>query len=143
MILYLDASALVKRYIAENDSEQVNRWIGAAEMVVTGLITRVEVAAAIARAQRMKILTQEDTSAALRLFRSEWESFQRLPITENTVIRGDFLACNHNLRGFDATHLASALIWQEALGLPVTLVTFDGQLLQAAKAENLGFLPSG
>lgn len=142
MILYLDASALVKRYIAENNSEQVNSWIGAAEMVVTGLITRVEVAAAMARAQRMKILTQEEASAALGLFRSEWESFQRLPITENTVIRGDFLACNHNLRGFDATHLASALIWQEALGLPVTMLTFDGQLLQAAKAENMGFLPS-
>jgi uncharacterized protein len=143
MILYLDASALVKRYIAENNSEQVNGWIGAAEMVVTSLITRVEVAAAIARAQRMKIITQEDATAALRLFRSEWESFQRLPITENTVMRGDFLACDHNLRGFDATHLASALIWQESLGLPVTLATFDGQLLQAAKEANLRFLPSG
>jgi uncharacterized protein len=143
MILYLDASALVKRYIAENNSEQVNGWIGAAEMVVTSLITRVEVTAAIARAQRMKIITQEDATAALRLFRSEWESFQRLPITENTVMRGDFLACDHNLRGFDATHLASALIWQESLGLPVTLATFDGQLLQAAKEANLRFLPSG
>ena len=53
MILYLDASALVKRYIAEHASEQVNAWIGEADIIVTTLITRVEVASAIAGAQRM------------------------------------------------------------------------------------------
>ena len=141
MILYLDASALVKRYIAENSSEQVNGWIGAADMVVTGLITRVEVAAAIVRARRMKIIEPEEAAAALHLCRSEWESFQRLPITENTVLRGDFLACKHHLKGLDATQLACALIWQETLGLPVTLATFDGQLIQAAKEVNMGVLP--
>lgn len=141
MILYLDASALVKRYIAENESERVNAWIGSADMVVTGLITRVEVAAAIARVQRMKMIVSEEAVAALRLFRSEWESFHRLPITENTVVRGDLLACEHNLRGYDAIHLACALIWQEALGLPVTLATFDMQLMQAAKDVRMDFLP--
>jgi len=142
MILYLDASALVKRYIAENSSEQVNGWIDAADMVVTCIITRVEVAAATACAQRMKIISSDEAAAALRLFRSEWESFQRLPINENTVMRGDFLACEYNLRGFDATHLACALIWQETLSLPVTLATFDGQLVQAAKEVKMEILPS-
>jgi predicted nucleic acid-binding protein len=49
VILYLDASALVKRYIQEKASQDVNTWIETADMVVTGLLTRVEVAAAIAR----------------------------------------------------------------------------------------------
>ena len=43
MILCLDASALVKRYIQEKASQDVNAWIEAADMVVTGLITRIEV----------------------------------------------------------------------------------------------------
>jgi uncharacterized protein len=141
MILYLDASALVKRYIAESDSERVNTWIASAEMVLTGLLTRVEVAAAISRVQRMRMISSEEAAAALRVFRSEWESFHRLPITENTVVRGDFLACEHNLRGYDATHLACALIWQETLGQPVTLATFDMQLIQAAKDVKMDFLP--
>ncbi|OGO13151.1 MAG: hypothetical protein A2030_06505 [Chloroflexi bacterium RBG_19FT_COMBO_50_10] len=71
MILYLDAGALVKRYIQEKASLDVNAWIKAAEMVVTGLITRVEVAAAIARAGRMKLITPDESLAALRQFRSE------------------------------------------------------------------------
>jgi predicted nucleic acid-binding protein len=142
VILYLDASALVKRYIQENDSEKVSAWIEAAEMAVTSLITRVEVAAAIARLGRMNLISAEEALAALRQFRSEWESFQRLPVTENTVIRGDALAVEHNLRGFDATHLACALIWQETLGLPVTLASFDGQLIQAARAAGMACLPA-
>jgi predicted nucleic acid-binding protein len=141
VILYLDASALVKRYIQENDSERVNAWIDAAEMVVTGLITRVEVAAAIARAGRMNLISPDEALSSLRQFRSEWESFQRLPISENTVIRGDALAYRHNLRGYDATHLACALIWQETLGMPVTLASFDGQLIEAARNEMMASLP--
>ena len=141
MILYLDASALVKRYIQEKASEDLNAWIDAAEMVVTGFITRVEVAAAIARAGRMKLISPDETLAALRQFRSEWESFQRLPISENTVIRGGDLAIEHNLRGYDAMHLACALIWQETLGMPVTLASFDSQFIEAARNVNMASLP--
>ena len=142
MILYLDASALVKRYIQENASQDVDAWIEAADMAVTGLITRVEVAAAIARAGRMKLITTDETLAALRQFRSEWESFHRLPVTENTVARGDTLAVEHNLRGYDAIHLACALIWQETLGRPVTLASFDGQLIEAARVIQMAYLPA-
>lgn len=142
MILYLDASALVKRYVQEKGSEQVNAWIGGAEMVITGLITRVEVSAAIARAGRMNLISPEQALAAISKFRLEWESFIRLPITENTVIRGDALACDYNLRGYDATHLACALIWQETLGAPVTLASFDSQLIEAAREVRMAYLPS-
>jgi predicted nucleic acid-binding protein len=142
MNLYMDASALVKRYIQENGSQDVKAWIEAADMVLTGLITRVEVAAAIARASRMNLISPDESLAALRLFRSEWESFYRLPITENTVVRGDSLAVEHDLRGYDATHLACALIWQETLGMPVTLASFDSQLIEAAKRVNMSCLPA-
>jgi len=142
VILYLDASTLVKCYVQEEASQDVNAWIEADDMVVTGLITRVEVAAAIARAGQMKLITQDETLAALRQFRTEWESFHRLPITENTAVRGDALAVEHNLRGYDVTHLACALIWQETLGMPVILASFDGQLTEAARGVQMAYLPS-
>jgi predicted nucleic acid-binding protein len=142
MNLYLESSALVKRYIREKSSQDVNSWIEAADMVVTGLISRVEVAAAIARAGRMKLISPDEALAALHQFRSEWESFHRLPITENTVARGDSLAVEHDLRGYDATHLACALIWQETLGMPVTLASFNSHLIEAAKRVNMTCLPT-
>ncbi len=90
----------------------------------------------------MKFITLDESLAVLRQLRSEWESFHRLPITENTVARGDSLAVEYDLRGYDATHLAWALIWQETLGMPVTLVSFDSQLIEAAKAVKIAYLPS-
>ena len=57
-------------------------------------------------------------------------------------MRGDALAVEHNLRGYDATHLACALIWQETLGLPVTLASFDGQLIEAARGVQMIYLPA-
>lgn len=142
MILYLDASALVKRYIQDKASQDVGTWIKAADLVVTGRITRVEVAAAIARAGRMKLIPADETLAVLRQFRSEGESLQRLLINKSTVARGDVLAVAHNLRGYDAIHLAWVLIWQETLGVPVTLATFDSQLIEVARRVHLRYLLS-
>jgi hypothetical protein len=79
---------------------------------------------------------------ALRQFRLEWESFHRLPITENTVARGDVLAVEHKLKCNVATHLACALIWQETLGAPVTLASFDSQLIEAARGVRMAYLPT-
>jgi hypothetical protein len=75
-------------------------------------------------------------------FRSEWESFQRLPVTGNTGVRGDALVVEHNLRGYDATHLACMLIWQETLGMPVTLASFDNHLIVAARGVQMVWLPA-
>ena len=56
MILYLDASALVKRYVAEPGSAEVSEAISRAEAIGTALISRAEVAAALAKAVRGKAL---------------------------------------------------------------------------------------
>jgi hypothetical protein len=57
-------------------------------------------------------------------------------------MRGDALAVEHNLRGYDATHLACALIWQETLGTPVTLASFDSQLIETARVVRMTCLPA-
>ena len=141
MILYLDASALVKRYVQEAGSVDVNAWIDNAQLLTTGLVTRVEVAAAIARLMRMKVVERNDAERIVNVFREEWESLVRLPIMDTTVARADRLAWQHGLRGYDAIHLASALIWRETLARPVHLATYDRGLWQAGKVEGLLMLP--
>jgi uncharacterized protein len=141
MNLYLDTSALVKRYVEERGSEDVLDWIELAETIGTGLITRAEVAAAITRATRLKHLTVQISDKALDKFRLEWDSFHRLPINEVLIARADFLACQHDLRGYDAIHLATALIWQESLMLPVTLATYNLELASSGRKFGLKVLP--
>ncbi|CBE69793.1 MAG: type II toxin-antitoxin system VapC family toxin [Candidatus Methylomirabilis oxygeniifera] len=141
MIAYLDASALVKRYVAEADSAEVGELIDQAAVVGTAIISRAEVAAAMAKAVRMALLTREEGVSALQFFSGEWESLIRLQMTEVLVSRAASLAWDYSLRGYDATHLASALFWRDMLGESVTVATYDRQLWNAAQATGLTVWP--
>jgi predicted nucleic acid-binding protein len=141
MILYLDTSALVKRYLVEAGTPEVEQWISQARPASTCLLTRAEMAAAVCKAIRMNWIEAGQGQFALQRFRLEWEMFARLPVYEATVQRADVLACQHDMRGYDAVHLACALLYQEGLGESVHLATFDRQLWRAAQAEGLAVLP--
>ncbi|NLE99981.1 MAG: type II toxin-antitoxin system VapC family toxin [Anaerolineales bacterium] len=142
MILYLDASALVKRYVAELGSPEVGHVISSADVVGTATISRPEVAAALARAARTGALTEEEASACLQVFRAEWPNLMRVQVTEMVVTRADALAWEHGLRGYDAVHLAAASLWQDGLGEGVTFSTFDRRLWEAAGRAGLACHPA-
>jgi len=141
MILHLDASASVKRYVAEPGSAEVNDAISRAAVIGTVLISRAEVAAALAKAVRMDALTREDALASLQVFRSEWPDLVRVQVTEMVIARADTFAWEHGLRGYDAVHLAAASLWQDAMSEQVTLSAFDRQLWKAAKRVGLALHP--
>ena len=81
MILYLDSSALVKRYVAEEGSEEVAAWSAEAEALATALVARVEVPAALAKAQRMGVLTAGGFRRAIQAFAEDWPDLVHLPFT--------------------------------------------------------------
>ena len=141
MIAYLDASALVKRYVREAGSTEVARLFDPAVTLGTSLVTRAEVAAAIARAARLHMLAGRQAEAAFKAFRTHWPSFIRLRLDEAAVSDAGSLAWQHALTGIDSIHLATALIWQGALGAPVVLATFDNQLRAGALAAGLQVWP--
>lgn len=141
MIVYLDASALVKRSVAERGSKEVIELTAAAEIVATSLISRAEVAAAFARAVRLGVLDHDGGRRAQRKFSREWPDLARVPVSETLVSRAETLAWDYGLRGYDAVQLASALTWQESIGQEVVLGTFDGQLREAAPGAGLHVWP--
>ena len=133
MILYLDTSALVKRYLMEAGSDEVNHLIQQADFVGSALLTQVEMASALAKAARLNWVAAQEAETAWQDFLADWQAFARLSITSVLVERAARLARQYGLRGYDATHFAAALIWQEALETPITLATFDRELWAAAK----------
>jgi predicted nucleic acid-binding protein len=135
--IYIDASTLVKRYVAEEGSAEVGELIAQSPAIGTAITSRAEVAAALAKAVRVKLLTRSEAASALQVFSAEWENLIRLQVTEVLVSRAAALAWDHDLRGYDATHLAAALFWQDMLGEPVTVATYDRQLWEAARSAGL------
>jgi len=137
VIVYFDASALVKRYVAEAGSAEVDRLITDAQAVGTGIISRTEVAAALAKAARVGLVTRAAAAKAITAFNADWEQLIRLQLSEPLAARAATLAWEHGLRGYDAVHLATALLWREMLGEAVVVATFDRELWRSAQASGL------
>ena len=141
MIVYIDASALVKRYVAERESEAVIELTAKADIVATSVVSRAELAAALARAARLGVLDNDGARQAQRRFSRDWPDFARVPVTEALVARAERLAWDYELRGYDAVQLAAGLVWQESIGEDVLLATFDRQLWGAATKAGLQVWP--
>lgn len=141
MILYLDTSALVKRYFEEKYSSEVIRAWESALAISTSAVAYAELVAAVyrkaAEARARKSLIQR----ILRAFQEDWSSFviveadNRLNETIHKVID------SHNLRGFDAIHLASALAVGSVITDDFLFACYDERLRQAAQAEGLNTMP--
>lgn len=141
MILYLDTSALVKRYVMEPGSQEVIALIEHADTVGSAVLTQVEMASALAKAVRLNWVEQSDAEIAWQDFLEHWLSFIRLSVTSVILERASRLAWQHGMRGYDAVHLATALFWQEILGEPVTLAAFDMQLWEGAQRAGMVIWP--
>lgn len=141
MILYLDASALVKRYVAERGSQQVVHAMGEADAVGTSAISRTEVAAALAKAARMGVLARGEAEAAREAFDEHWPDFIRLPVTETLLERAAGLVWEYDLRAYDSVQLAAALSLREVLAEQVAFATFDRHLWTASSQAGLVAFP--
>ena len=139
--IYLDTSALLKRYVQEQGSDELEAWIVTSSVTGTVKITYAEIAAALAKLKRMQWLNADDAHVAWENFSSEYPFFVHIEVTEPVIDLAADLAWEHGLRGYDAVHLAAALLWKTQAGEDIQMVTFDKQLWEVAKIVGLKRLP--
>jgi predicted nucleic acid-binding protein len=135
--VFLDTSALVKRYADEPGSDLVREIT---EVIVIASIARVELAAALWRKHRMGELAAED----VRLLGTQFDHDHIGPdaalvvaaVDRDTFGRAATLVSRHPLRAYDAVQLATALAVDDAVG-GCRFGCFDATLADAASAEGL------
>ena len=140
--LYVDTSALVKRYVGEVGTLWVRRALArpVRQPIYTSLLAHTEVLSALQRKVRDGTLAAVDAQRlARRVQRHCAYRYRLVAITPARVLQANALVQAHPLRAYDALHLACALAVREALqpyGLPAPVfVTADDALLAAARAE--------
>jgi predicted nucleic acid-binding protein len=124
----LDASALVKRYVAEPGSDSVRDAMATAERWFVCRVGFVETSRAVSLA----------AAHAVTAFEREWAAFGLVEVDQALVEHAAALAMEHALRSLDALHLAAALVLPRQ-GL--VLATWDRRLHAASEAEGLVLLP--
>lgn len=128
--LYLDASALVKRYVEEGGSDVVVRAMSEAATWMSCRLAFVEVQIPV----RAKA-----GAAGIRAARSDWQWFEIVDVDQPLCERASELAMKHRLRTLDALHLAAGLAAADG---SLTFATWDHRLHAAATAEGLETLPA-
>jgi len=140
VILYLDTSALVKLYIPETDSPTVKQLLDATEMPSLSRIAYAEARAAFARKRREKAVTLRDYRTLVQDFDDDWETFFIVDVSATLIKRAGQLTETFALRGYDAVHLASAVIVAEQGSQPVMFACFDEKLSRTARRQGLTVL---
>ncbi len=133
MTTYVDASALLKRYVAEPDSEVADRLLATDPVLVTSWITLVEV-----RRNLRRLLSGAHLAAARAQLDVDLDGFALVSVDEAVCRSAADIGEVLGVRSLDALHLASAQRLQVA-GL--VFLTFD--LRQAQGARSLGFVVAG
>ncbi len=141
---FFDSSALVKYYVNEVGSNWVESIIDAQppNEITIAQITGVEVVAAIARRVRAGMTSAAAAVTAIQLFRGDFQAkFDVIPVNAQRIEEAMNLAELHRLRGYDAMQLAFAVVFEAQLTArgvgPLTLISADDELNQAAQAEGL------
>ena len=142
MILYCDTSALVKRYIEEEGTAEVDALWDKAIEVTTSTVAYAEGMAAFSRKRREGVISRSGYTRAVATFNEEHLSFVLVQISPQLNVIIKRLIEKYPLRGFDAIHLASALIVKESL-TDVVFACFDKGLNRAAKRENMKMVFEG
>lgn len=137
MILYLDTSALVKLYLAEEHSVHVRLAAARFDTIASNLIAYAETRAALSKRRRMKDITEAAFEKAKREFERDWEHLTKLEVNRQTISRAAELVEIYPLKACDALHLAGATMLQRETGSAVTFACFDSALNRAASAMGL------
>jgi predicted nucleic acid-binding protein len=137
--VYLDASALVKLFVPEPESDALNEALVGAEDVIVSDLALTEMASALGRRVREGRLPQADARRLQRLAEKLAVACRRVELTPPIHRRAERLVLTSRkvpLRALDALHLAAALDADVA-----TVVTFDPRLRAAAAAQSLYVAP--
>ena len=137
--VYLDASALVKLFVPEPESDDLNRALAGLTDVIVSDLALTEMASALGRRTREQRLAREEAQRVYREASKLHASAHHAELTPPIHRRAErlMLSLATPLRALDALHLATALDAEAA-----TVVTFDPRLRDAAGSQGLFVAPA-
>ncbi len=142
-VLFVDTSAAVRRYDRTEPGAARVRSLcrrPAGNRLVLARLTPVEMASALNRKVRERVITQAQRDRIWRLFaKHRRDQYHEMALDEQVYRRAEQLLVTHPLRAYDALQVAAALVAARLLGdlAPFRFCTADRMQAQAARAEGL------
>jgi predicted nucleic acid-binding protein len=129
---YFDTSALLKRYVREDGSAQVQALLRR-HRVLSSALAPVEATSALRRRRGAGQLTVADLVTLLAAIREDRDSWDLIEVSALVLRRAEELIELEAVTTLDAIHLASATVFEAAHGARLIFVTADTRQREAAR----------
>jgi hypothetical protein len=130
--VFLDSSALAKRYIQEPGSDRLEEILSSASSLGVCVICVSEVVSALCRRRRERKLSRQQYLKAKQALFEDIEDSSMVNVTDRVLARAVELLERWPLRSSDSLHVASAAEWSAEL-----FVSADERQCAAARAYGL------
>ena len=121
--------------------ELLSKWKEATQ-IVTSSVAYAETIASLYRKKREVDLSSKVFNKLVNSFHLDWETFIRVEVNEDLNETIQKIVARYPLRGFDAIHLASAIITHEKINEAFLFACFDQKLVNGAQMEGLATFPA-
>ncbi len=128
MTLYVDSSAMLKRYVEERDSDVALELMATDPVLVTCRVTEVEV-----RRNLTRLVSGADLDDKRRELAGDLDAFALVNLDATTCNEAARIAEETLCRSIDSLHLAAA----RRAGRGTTVLTFDNRQARAARSIGL------
>ena len=137
---FWDASAIIPLLADEPTRERLLKILEADPEMLAWWGTPVEIASALARREREKLLTADQVEAALAAARQLADSWHEIVPSTSVRRTAERLLRVHALRAPDSLQLAAALIAADHDPATLEMVCLDARLAPAARREGFTVL---
>lgn len=124
MVLAVDPSALLRRYVFDRDRALVVEAMAADPVWCASALCRTEALVALHRLA----LGPHQQAQLWQALREDWAAFVVVPVDERCLARATEIGATYGVRTVDAIHLAAA----DRLPRPVRYLTFERRQIPAA-----------
>jgi predicted nucleic acid-binding protein len=132
MNLFADSSALAKRYIVDEKSEDFDGLLRESDSLAVSVLCLPEIISALCRRLRERFLTKSQYAAAKAALEADLADAAVIAIIDEVLLGSTGLLEYYPLRASDAIQISSALVWQADV-----FASADKRQCAAAKAAGL------
>jgi predicted nucleic acid-binding protein len=129
--LFADSSALAKRYIADEKSDDLDKILEGTTNLAVSVLCLPEIISALCRRRRERFLKVDQYTAAKSALASDLADAAIIQIVDEVLLDAVRLLELHPLRASDAIQIASANVWHADV-----FVSADARQCAAAKASS-------
>ena len=132
---FFDTSALTKRYIQEEGSNEVSSLAERGDEIYVSIICLPEIFSALNRLKRERLITKKQYRQTAQAIAHDFQGFNVCQLTPGCIKAIIRLLERYPLKAMDAIHLASAIQIKAEL-----FISSDTQQIKAAKKLELDIL---